>query len=134
MVKYYRNRPRVVIKILGAGFVAIILGVYAIKSSEPASIFFGLVLLGLLFILFYTGLMHPALAIDGNKITIRASFGKKWNIENLLDYKLVLSTDFLAFRKKGQNDIMVDKDLFSNDEWKIMTDYLKSLSFEEVLD
>src|SRR5437868_11795903 len=42
---------------------------------------------------------HPVISVEGNKIRVRGFFSGVRSIEDVRQYKLVLNSDFIAFRK-----------------------------------
>jgi hypothetical protein len=49
------------------------------------------------------------------------------------EYSLVISTDWIAFRRNGQQDIMVNEGIFDPPVWKELLTDLKSLPFKGII-
>ena len=82
----------------------------------------------------YLSIKHPVVVVDGVRILVRDYFLSVSVVEDLHQYKLVVSSDFLAFRKEGQQDIMVNERYFSPKQWGILVNELKSLQFAGVVE
>ena len=134
MKSYYRNKSRVIIGVIGPSFLLVIFSIGFMKIGELWAIFTGTTLLSPVIFLLYNGLYKPALIVKENAIHFNAIFGKSWRVNNISEYTLVLSNEFLAFRKSGQNDVMVDKKWFKTKQWQDLIIYLKSLAFQGVIE
>lgn len=76
---------------------------------------------------------HPVVSVDGNTIRVRGLFFRTRSINDLREYKLVVSEDFIAFRKASEKDVMINKTDFSSPRWDILKNDLKSLPFADII-
>lgn len=90
-------------------------------------------LLGVYYFVYFS-MKHPVVVISDSEIIVRSYFLEVSTVDNLQQYHLVVSNDFLAFRKQGEQDIMVDRANFSNNKWKNFVKDLKSLKFAGVIE
>ena len=75
----------------------------------------------------------PVLSLKNNIITTCNDFGKINVVKPIESYSLVISIDYLGFRKEGEQDIMVDKKYFNEYEWFELVETLKKLPFKELI-
>ena len=75
----------------------------------------------------------PKLSLKNNIITICNDFGKIYIVNPIDKYSLVISNDYLGFREKGEQDIMVDRKYFKDYEWHDLIKTLKQLPFIELI-
>ena len=54
-------------------------------------------------------------------------------VEDVRDYSLVISTDWIAFRRKGQQDVMINEGTFDPAVWKDLLTDLNGLPFKAIL-
>jgi len=134
MTSFYKNKGIVVAKVIGAGYLLIVFAIASIKIGDLIFTSLGIILISTLLFIIYIGLSRPAIIVSDHKILINTFFGKTREVDDLSNYKLVLSNDFLAFRRSGQNDIMIDKGWYKNKQWQDLVIFLKSLSFQEVIE
>ena len=78
-------------------------------------------------------LRKPLVRISGERIEVINPFGAIRTVENPRDYTLVLANDWVGFRRKGHNDIMVEKGRFySKRTWESLVDDIQKLPFAAV--
>jgi len=107
--------------------------IVSIKLGGVLLAVLGILLLPLVIIFAYPRYKYPILKIDKNTITTRSLFGKPVVIDDLTQYKLVVSKDFLAFRHNNENDVMLDQENFNKYQYSEVLDYLKALPFNEII-
>lgn len=76
---------------------------------------------------------RPAVRISGNRIEALSPISGVNVVEDLREFSLVLSTGWIAFRKQGQQDIMVDEHRFEASVWTDLLSELKRLPFKSVV-
>ncbi|PTU33124.1 hypothetical protein [Stenotrophobium rhamnosiphilum] len=82
---------------------------------------------------FFLRARGPHLSIQETEIQTKKFFGGKAVVEDVRNYSLVISTDWIAFRKKGQQDIIVNKAIFDAEVWEELLTDLKSMPFKAVI-
>lgn len=76
---------------------------------------------------------HPALQTDGRRVQVRGTLGRDYDIEDIGQYTLVLGSDWVGIRRKGDQDIMIDKNRFSRRDWEHVVTHLRTLPFEQII-
>jgi len=70
----------------------------------------------------------PAVRISDSRIEVRGFFGLR-TVEDVNTYTLVLASTWIGFRRKGRNDIIVDKGPFSKSTWESLRTHVQQLPF-----
>lgn len=73
------------------------------------------------------------LRISETRIETKRAFGGTAVVDDVRDYFLVISTDWVAFRRKGQQDIMVNEGTFDPNVWQELLNDLKALPFKGIV-
>ena len=131
MEEIYKNKTAVIVKMLVSSIFFILLATSFFLNGYEVIAF---LLLTPVAHIIQVAFFKPALIINNDQIQITTVFGKRKKIENIHDYKLVISRDFLAFRKEGQNDIMVDRGWFDEKRWKDVQVRLRTLNFNGIIE
>lgn len=76
---------------------------------------------------------HPTLQVDQSRLRFRGTLGRDYDIPDIAQYTLVVSTDWVGLRRKGQQDIMIDQNRFTRRTWNELVACLKGLPFEKVI-
>ena len=109
------------------------MGLAFIKAGGLIYSIVGVILLGLVGLFVYPKLKYPVIKINGNTITLRNKIGFKVVINDLTKYKLVISNDYVAFRYKKENDIMLNQESLNEYQNSEVLSYLKQLPFNEII-
>lgn len=75
----------------------------------------------------------PTLSITKDTITLCNQYGKIYVVNPINSYSLVISNDYLAFRKDEQQDVMVNIQFFNKFEWYNLIKFLKDLPFIRII-
>lgn len=76
---------------------------------------------------------YPFLVIGDERVSCETILGKRYTIDPH-EYSLVISTDWLGFRKGEKSDITIAKHEFRSSDWDKTVSCLKSCSFEKVIE
>ncbi len=128
------NKNRALLRLFAVGWLPAFVGIGGISAGYTSTVIFGLLILLPVIYFAYVFLFKPLLIINGNQIHLLTFFGNYRDIPDLKEFILVISRDFLAFRKVGLNDAMIDKNAFTKHSWSDLVVYLKSLEFKGIVE
>lgn len=74
----------------------------------------------------------PAVQIIDNRLEVRGVLGRLYRIKDVNDFELVVSDTWIGFRRKGTQDIMLNKAQFSKRTWLALENHLRQLPFSGV--
>lgn len=136
MTRYYEN-PRNTI--FGCIAVIFLFGLWPIEdlpASTPVRVLIALTPAFLIAVLFYLDFRFrrkPVVIIDGEIIKIRnIDCGGYHEIRNPRQYRLVLGSDFLAFRDANHRDFIVNEGILTKMDWKDLLTNVRTLPFSSV--
>lgn len=75
----------------------------------------------------------PFLVLEDRGIYCETMFGKRYSIDPR-QYTLVVSNDWLGFRREGESDIAIGKHEFRAGEWDHAVEQLKSCPFARLIE
>ncbi|MES1944686.1 hypothetical protein PC39_11242 [Salinisphaera sp. PC39] len=134
MTCYYSRGMRVVPTWL---FALAILGpaIWACFTSDGITLkVMGIVFLGLLAVMAWFTYWHisrPIIEVAGDRVAVRGLLRPQRELDDLENYKLVISNDYLAFRPSDGQDITIDRGDFSKRKWQELIKDLRSLPITE---
>ncbi|MDH5426374.1 MAG: hypothetical protein OEY29_15405 [Gammaproteobacteria bacterium] len=106
---------------------------YALTPMSLISIPF--VLGGLYNVWFFIKLnLKPTVIINKNHLVISNILGKETNIAPITEYSLINSNDYFGFRKGDNQDIILNRNFFNQEEAATIINALKELSFKQVIE
>lgn len=111
-------------------FILGALGVGSITTGVAVKVIGGVVCI-LILVCLYTWAIYqvrsPAVKIFGDTVEVRGLSGRRHRVDDVRNYFLVLSSTWIGFRRKGQQDVMIGKSRFSKKTWLQLEDELRKL-------
>lgn len=133
--QYFQSPLRYVVPLVFATFMLGVIGIAGIAAAKPQAVTLGvitLLMLGACYSFIYILTKRPSLRIENNHIAVRGAMGRLYRIDDVREYSLVLASDWVGFRKKGQNDIILEQGRFPKKVWPEMLNELQKLPFANV--
>ena len=133
---YYRTAKRFVSALVAAVIPSILLAAagYGRGGVEGWSTLIVLIILTAFFSRFVLKrYRYPFLVIDVGGVYCETLMGDRYRVDPT-DYALVVSNDWLGFRRTGDSDIAIGKHEFRDGEWEHAVEQLKSLPFVQLIE
>lgn len=137
MKEYFANRLTLVLLVLPIQSIPVLMiGAVAygsLRTGVGYKVITGLIVLALVGALLWWisfPLRKPLVRISDERIEVLNPLGALRTAENPRGYTLVLASDWVGFRRKGHNDIMVEKGRFySRKTWEAFVRDVQKLPF-----
>jgi hypothetical protein len=137
MKKAYHPSTKVVFGWAGSYFViggALLAAVWQGRLSwNEAGLLVAVLIVSLVAVYLFLKSRGPWLRIQDTRIETKRSLGGRAIVDDVRDYSLVISTDWIAFRRNDQQDIMVNEATFDAEVWKELLNDLKNMPFKAII-
>ncbi|WP_461518073.1 hypothetical protein [Porticoccus sp.] len=135
MKEFYQSPVTYTPSLLFATFMFGSMGIAAIATASPYMVVIGILFLGglagiywFLFIL----VRRPTVRVAGHEIYVRGLMGRMHHIANVREYSLVVSKDWMGFRRADRGDIMLEQRRFPKRVWSDLEQELRRLPFANI--
>lgn len=136
MKEYFQSPMPYLPGLLFGTFIFGAMGITFITATEPLKVVFGFICLSILggfYWLVYVLVRHATVRIAGESIQVRGLMGRLHYIQNVREYSLVLSNDWIGFRRPGSGDIMLEQRRFPKEAWSKLEQELRQLPFASIV-
>ena len=136
MKEYFQSPVPYVPALLFGAFIFGAMGIAFIPAAEPLKVVFGFICLGILggfYWLVYVLVRRATVRIVGESIWVRGLMGRLHYIQDVREYSLVLSKDWIGFRRPGSGDIMLEQRRFPKEAWSKLEQELRQLPFVSIV-
>jgi hypothetical protein len=111
------------------------IALFAAKPVRYETVIGGVICLAMLACFYWFAvwsISKPAVQIIDNSLEVRGVLGRLYRIRDVNEFELVLSNTRIGFRRKGAQDIMIDKAQFSKRTWFALENHLRQLPFSDL--
>jgi len=135
MIEFYQSPVSYLPSVIFATVMFGSLGIAAMAAASPHMVVFGvLILSGLTGIYWFLFILvrRPTVRVAGHEIYVRGLLGRVHHIADVRDYSLVVSKDWMGFRRAGRGDIMLERHRFPKQVWSKLERELRRLPFANI--
>ncbi len=136
MKDYFKNPAPFIVTGIFPTFLLGTLGIGLISTGQLDKLAGGAVCLFMLALFLWWAISQaktPAVRIHDDVIEIRDLLGGVRRVDDVRTYQLVVSNQWIGFRRAGQQDVMIDKGRFSKKTWRELEDHLRKLPVAGVI-
>jgi len=108
----------------------------AVSPMSAGAVLGGIVCLAMLASIYWFtvwSVSNPAVQVIDDRLEVRGVFGHLYRIDPINEFELVLSNSWVGFRRKGDQDITIDKARFSKKTWLALESQLRQLPFARIV-
>ena len=114
------------------------IGYFLIKSygfTFPSLISIPFILGGAINVWYFIKInLKPTIAINNESLVISDMLGRESLITPINEYSLINSNEYFGFRKETNQDLILNRNIFNQEEAATIINSLKSLPFKEIIE
>lgn len=136
MKTHFRSPIPFIVPVASGTLILGALGIGSIASARTETVITGIlcfVILSSIYWFTISLVMKPAVIIDDKQLLVSRVFGRKYKIDEIEKYHLVIDRNWIGFRRSGAQDVILDRNRFSKKTWIALESDLRQLPFAEIV-